>query len=134
MRFTGGRARNTQEVKRAALLLLVAAPLLVGGTADAATATLRLIDRDPIVVRATGFKPLERVRVTAYTRKGPFVHRTRATAAGRFVVRFRALSVESCEAAIALIRATGSRGSVATLRFRLRECAAPWTTFGAPPM
>ncbi len=103
-------------------LLIAASVLLLPAPASAVTAKLKLVDRTPIVVQATGFRPSERVTVTAYMRSGPLARHVVATRAGSFVVRFAGTSMESCASAISLIRAVGAKGSVAALKFTLREC------------
>src|SRR5262245_22302681 len=101
------------EMRKLALFLLVA------GVASAAsaqagqrqTATLRLVDRTPLVVRGLEFRDGERVRVVvlAGARTSQVV---RASARGTFVVRFNR-TVGRC--ARVSVQAFGSMGSRARL-------------------
>jgi hypothetical protein len=50
------------------------------------------------------------------------VRRVVATSSGSFVARFGGTSMDSCRSAISLIRAVGAKGTVAALKFTLREC------------
>lgn len=87
----------------------VALPSAGGGP----VASLRMLDRDPLVIRGDGFVAGEHVSVTALTGLGPRV--VRATArAGTFRVTVR-LPDQPCAGAFA-IRARGDRGSVAVMR------------------
>lgn len=84
---------------------------------------LEIVDRQPLVVRGKGFRPGERVTVTALTGLGPRVVRTTARG-GTFRVTFR-LPDQPCAAA-RLIRARGSLGSTAQLRLApSRACVPP---------
>lgn len=110
---------------RALALALIAAALAAPAAYPAATRApaLRLVDTAPVTVRGTGFAGLERVAV-ALTRNGrTTVRRTRATRRGSFTVRFGLLAVEPCRGTL-VVRATGARGSRATLR-RVCRSARP---------
>jgi hypothetical protein len=96
--------------------------LVAGTLAQAATPTLVLETRTPLVVRGVGFAPGERVTVTALTLAGPRRVLVRASATGRF--RARLPGGQACGQALA-VRARGERGSVATLRLVARPCVPP---------
>ena len=71
---------------------------------------MRVIDRDPVVVRGLRFLPSERVTVRVAVRGGPRVAKTvRAGAGGGFTTRFASLSLGQCAAFT--VSATGARGS-----------------------
>jgi hypothetical protein len=72
-------------------------------------------DTTPFVVRGSRFKAREKVRVVALV-DGRHVKTVVATAAGVFTARFPEVSVRACMAYI--VRATGSKGSVAYVRHR----------------
>lgn len=105
------------------LIGLVVALIAFGGPLEAqlssvatGTATLTVMDMQPLSVRGQGFKPNERVVVTtAGARKS-----VTASAAGRFVVRFARL-----RCAAAPIRAVGSKGSRAVTRPPKILCVEP---------
>jgi hypothetical protein len=78
----------------------------------AASPTLKVVDRDPLVVRGDHFRAGEHVTVTALTGLGPRVVRTTARN-GVFRVTFR-LPDQACAAPRA-IRARGDLGSLVTL-------------------
>ena len=82
---------------------------------------LRIVDDAPVVVRGTGFYPLERVRVTL-TRNGRVTTRqARATSAGTFRAGFGLIALDPCVGFV-VVRATGARGSRAVAR---RVCRGP---------
>ena len=106
-------------------MLLLAIPLIAAGMLGSAGndhATLRVLDRQPLVVRGQGFHPGERVTVTALTGLGPRVVRTLA-AGGAFRVEIR-LPAQPCAAAFA-VRARGNRGSQALRTLGSRFCVPP---------
>src|SRR3954447_25054389 len=82
-------------------------------SAGGGSPSLRMLDREPLVVRGDGFVPGERVSVTALTGLGPRAVRTTARA-GTFKVTLR-LPDQPCAAAFA-VRARGDGGSVAMMR------------------
>ncbi|MGB2951906.1 MAG: hypothetical protein WBB74_00780 [Gaiellaceae bacterium] len=114
---------------RAFLLLaaiIAAAVSFQGGTSlargDASRPALRLVDSSPLIVRGTGFKVRERVRVVF--EGGTRVTRTTiADARGRFVVRLRGVDANAC--AGFSIRAVGNRGSRATFKRAPGQCPQP---------
>jgi hypothetical protein len=85
-------------------------------------ATLRVMDKQPLVVRGTGFRPGERVLVIAAARRNGD-ERVVATAAGSFVARFD-FAVPRC--ARLWIRAIGTRGTHASYFTRIApDCQPP---------
>ena len=110
---------RTRLLAAALLTAVVAIPV-----ADAAVAPrLTLVDRAPLVVRGAGFRPSERVVVTAMTLSGPRRVTVRATPAGRFSATLRVAN-QPCGRAFA-VRAVGGKGSVATLRIPGAPCVPP---------
>ena len=95
------------------LAVFVLLPVSSGSARSTATATVRVPDTAPFVVQGNRFKAGEQVRVVALV-EGRHVKTTVASAAGAFTARFSAISVRVCMAYI--VRATGSKGSVAFLR------------------
>ena len=102
-----------------ALLLAIGAV----ATADAkAPPKLHLADMQPVVVRGTGFKPVERVKVTTVVdsiRRARVVHSTRT---GSFVVTFATIErFDPCNSSFAAY-ATGAAGDKASLTVGQRMC------------
>jgi hypothetical protein len=97
------------------LAVFVLLPVSSGSARPTATATVRVPDTTPFVVRGSRFKARENVRVVALV-EGRHVKTTVATTTGAFTARFPGVSVRACMAYI--VRATGSKGSVAYLRHR----------------
>ena len=87
------------------------------------TPKLRLVSRQPLVVRGEDFRPAERVVVTALTPIGPKRVIVRATAKGRFGATF-SLPNQPCGKAFA-VRAVGGQGSRATLGVPGPPCVPP---------
>lgn len=102
----------------AAVAIATASGAFAAGRAPA----LRVLDRDPLVVRGESFRPGERVVVTAFTGLGPRSVRTTARG-GVFRVAFR-LPDQPCAGARA-VRARGSLGSTATLRLAPAGACVP---------
>lgn len=102
--------------------VLVASSALATAEA-AATPGLTLVKRSPLVVRGTGFRPSERVVVTALTLSGPRRVVVRATVLGRFTATIRTAN-QPCGKPFA-VRAVGGRGSVALLRLPSTACVPP---------
>jgi hypothetical protein len=89
-----------------------------------------VLDKAPLVLRGTGFKPADRVKVSVVTASDQLVRLTRASRFGTFVVRFDTV-VDACYGARAAA-AVGTRGGRATIvlaRPLDRYCVAPG---GAP--
>jgi hypothetical protein len=97
---------------------------VVAPAAQAALAPkLRLVSPQPLVVRGEGFRPTERVVVTALTPSGPKRIVVRTTARGRLGATF-ALPDQPCGKAFA-VRAVGGQGSRATLAVPGAPCVPP---------
>lgn len=97
--------------------------LALAATAASPRPVLKLVDREPLVIRGEGFQPGERVTVTAFTGLGPRVVRTTAYR-GVFRATFR-LPDQPCATAW-LVRARGSLGSTAAMRLAAsRACVPP---------
>ena len=112
-------------IRTLAALLAVAATALPALASTASTGpTLVLLDREPLVVRGSAFRPGERVTVTARVFGEGYGRRVMSvTQAGRFTARFDALEIDdACTAYV--IRAVGSSGSTASLRRQLPACGA----------
>jgi hypothetical protein len=104
------------------------AALLLGGlVATTAAATtqarpaLRVLDEEPLVVRATGFAAKELVTLRAATRGQTIVRRVRAGSGGGFTSRFNDLAFDFC-AGFTSLRATGARSGTVVIRPTRRPC------------
>jgi hypothetical protein len=110
-------------------LLLLAACLVAAAAGSAAPSTagrpaLRLVPAQTVVVRGSGFRPSERVRLSGQTREGAVRKTVKANASGGFVARW-ALPAEYCTG-VFLVRATDSRGRTVSLRVaRVTQDCAP---------
>ncbi len=80
------------------------------------TPVLRTTSARPLAVQGVHFRPAERVTVRVAVGSAIRMHVVRATAAGTFTTTFTAVVLERCSPFA--ITASGSRGSVATLRPR----------------
>ena len=113
-------------MKAHVIAAVAAGALALGGTVGATTFAprLRLVDREPVVVRGEHFKAHEKVTVTL-SAKGRWTRVVQATATGAFTARFAAATVDtSCP--VYFVRATGSKGSAAILRSSPQiDCAQP---------
>jgi hypothetical protein len=91
------------------VVAILAAGLALGGAALAAPTGPRLqtLDRTPVVVRGTSFKPAERVTVVLDA-AGTWRRTAIADSDGRFTVRF-AVQLGACDAF--RLQAFGSKGS-----------------------
>ena len=113
-------------MKRSRVLVVVACAGLAWGSTTAASPTvrpkLRALDLQPLVVRGTAFRPYERVKLilSADMAAGRIL---KASATGRFVARFRAVSVGRCDGFV--LQAFGSRGSRAKLERLTPDCIEP---------
>jgi hypothetical protein len=81
---------------------------------------LRLLDRQPLVLRGRSFLPRELVKVTVTTDAQRSVKRLRATSTGMFTANFVAVELDRCSGM--LVVATGSRGSQARLKMPQPAC------------
>jgi hypothetical protein len=101
----------------------VSAPAGSGGVTAGAGASLKLTDTSPVVVRGSGFHRRERVRVRLQGGGTTALHKLRASRSGTFRTTFRSADL-SRPCSVFLIRATGLRGSEATVtRHPLPDCA-----------
>lgn len=103
--------------------LALGVALVIAGVASAATTrpTLTLPSLSPLRVVGTHFQRDERVTVTVLY-DGRHVRRVRATATGRFIVRFR-VSLQEC--AKYAVSAHGDAGSRAVYRSVIEACGPP---------
>jgi len=104
---------------------LLALALLVSG----ATAKPRVwvTSKQPVVVRGTGFHPVERVGLTL-TAKGLEKHRVlRVSRTGAFTARFTGTDLPAKGCLGLVVRAVGAAGSKATFRLpdNAVDCAPP---------
>lgn len=90
--------------------VLAAAP----GTAATTAPTLRLRDLHPLVLDAAGFRSAERIRVVVVAPSGALRRVAVATRAGTARFQFGDIVLGRC--AGFSVRATGSKGSTATLK------------------
>ncbi len=94
---------------------------------------LRVLDKAPLVLKGTGFKQGEWVKVTVATDPTELSLRRRASRVGSFVVRFDTF-VDVCYGARAAT-AIGTRGSKASIVLERpweRYCLVPVVPGGAP--
>jgi hypothetical protein len=100
----------------AALLVAaaVAVPAAAGGSSP--RAKVRIVTMSPLAVRGTGFKPHERVRVTA---SPGGTRRVRARADGSFRVAF-SMPADRCSGLS--VSAVGARGDHASLKLPQMAC------------
>lgn len=106
------------------LILVVAALLSVQSAAAMQQRTrIYIADESPLVVRGTGFKAAERVRVTVTHGKTIFTRVTYARATGVVVARWTASMPTTCASTFVL--AVGSEGSRASYRNVANDCAQP---------
>jgi hypothetical protein len=115
---------------RTIALLSLAAGIVLSAAGPASPAVagrpmLRVVPGDSLGVRGSGFKPSERIRLSAQTREGSRTRTVKASAAGTFVARWNA-AADYCSG-IFLVRATDSTGRTVSLR------VAPITQDCAPP-
>ena len=108
------------------LIGFLAASLAPAATTAApakAPAALRVVDRSPLTVLGTGFRPRERVVVTALEGLTPARTKVIASRAGRFRAKLN-IVFDPCTGPAA-IRAAGVKGSLVLLKLSLRECPSP---------
>jgi hypothetical protein len=129
------RRGHTHDVRLARALILVG--LLVAVVAPLSPAassspqpTLRVLDKAPLVLRGTGFKRAERVKVSVVTAPVVLIRTTLASRSGTFVIRFDTI-VDACHGARAAtaIGMRGSKAAIVLARPLDRYCVAPG---GAP--
>lgn len=97
------------------VLLVVSAVHLPHARAEAADTSsaprVRIVTPAPLVLSGTGFRTLEKVRLTVELGKTKVVRRVRASRDGTFGARFLGIRYDRCHGALA-VRAFGARGSV----------------------
>src|SRR5215208_7214379 len=101
------------------LAVLAAAPAALAG----GTARVRLTDESPVTVAGTGFRAAERVTVTVTAGTVVLRKNVSATAAGRFVARWRRSVGGECRSTT--VTAVGNRGSAASWKSLAVDCAPP---------
>jgi hypothetical protein len=102
-------------------LVLPASAAGVGlGTQSKRVPVLRLLDRQPVVLRGRIFLPRELVKVTVTAEGQKSVKRIRATATGAFTANFLSVDLDRCSGM--LVVATGLRGSQAKLKVPQPAC------------
>jgi hypothetical protein len=106
------------------VLVLPASAAGVGAGAESQRVpALRLLDRQPLVLRGKSFLPRELVRVTVTTDGQRSVKRIRASVTGVFTATFPAVALDRCEGVLAV--AAGLRGSQARLKLPAPACPQP---------
>lgn len=90
------------------------------GTESKRVPALRLLDRQPVVLRGKSFLPRELVKVTVTTDGQRTVKRVRAGATGVFTATFT-FALDRCSSAV--VTAAGLRGSETTLKVPQPACA-----------
>lgn len=96
------------------LAVFAAAGAEVATTAEQRSPTLRIVDRQPLVLRGIGFRPSERVRVTVSVDGDSAARRLRASARGVFSASFARMTLHPCDGLFA--SAVGDSGSRAKLK------------------
>jgi hypothetical protein len=119
---------NRPMCRIAALLAAVFAvgATAIGGVGAASavqtSARLRLLDTEPLMLRGTGFKPYEHLRIAVVSNER-VVRRATAGPGGGFTMRLRGVDLEAC--AGFSITVTGDEGSSATFKRAPGVCADP---------
>ena len=104
------------------LLPASAATVGVEGEAKRVPA-LRLLERQPLVLRGKSFLPRELVRVTVTADGQRSVRRIRASTTGVFTASFISVVLDRCGGVLAV--AAGARGSQARLKLPQPACPPP---------
>ena len=122
----GGGVRTGLGGHTLTVRMLLAAIVAGGLVATAAAATqgrpaLRVLDEEPLVVRATGFAAQERVTLRAVTRERTIVRHVRAGRHGGFTTRFNDTAFDFC-AGVTVLRAVGARSGTVAIRPTRRPC------------
>lgn len=98
-----------------AIALLIACGAAVSASAGASrSATLRLVDRDPLTLRGQGFQPRERVLLT-FSKPISTRRVTRAGATGSFRVSLTHVSIGRCDAVRVVAAGNSSRAVLKVL-------------------
>jgi len=107
-------------------LCVAAVVVVLSGSGSAAAAparpTLRALDYQPLVVRGTGFRRFERVKLLL-SADGAASRTVKATRSGTFVARFPGVELGRCGRFV--LQAIGSRGSRAELARLAPDCTEP---------
>jgi hypothetical protein len=88
--------------------------------APASAATVRVVTMSPFTVRGSGFEPTAAVFVTVTSGRLHAERHVRTSAAGTFLVAFRAVKVSGCRGYV--VRAIDSTGNAATARSLSVRC------------
>jgi hypothetical protein len=104
------------------LVVALLAALVAAGSASGATPTIRTSDDNPLVVRGSGFKAGEKVRVWLVLTRARRYRDVLAGSGGGFTVRFT-VTPPQCPL-VRSLTATGSKGSRAMRPLRL-DCNTP---------
>lgn len=118
------RVRHTRAVRSLGVAAVVVSALIATGVSAARTerAALRVVDLTPVMVRGTGFRANERVRLVLRA-NGTHARALRASRDGSFQARFGAVYAELCTGL--QLRATGASGVFAVVtRKPPPSCAA----------
>lgn len=120
-----GHTRHVRLTLALSLLSLLAAPFSLAASTSPQP-TLRALDKAPLVLLGTGFKRVERVKVSVVTQPVQLIRTTRASRSGTFVVRFDTI-VDACYGArtATAIGARGSRATIVLARPLDRYCVEP---------
>jgi hypothetical protein len=103
-----------------AALLVLASGLGAAQASIDKSLSLRVMSEQPLSVRGTGFKALERVRVTVRAGQRAWARDTRAGARGGFTVVFRA-RIDFCAAPVRIV-ADGRSSGIVRARIPIRSC------------
>jgi hypothetical protein len=126
--MSGMRGWRVAAVLAVLGLALAASP--TGAGIMSKSASIRIVDRDPLVLRGQRFEPGERVRLLIVAAR-PFEKRVRAGEGGGFLARFRGISKDRCGALY--VQAVGNRGSRAEAGLLRFNCSALDPRDGPPP-
>jgi hypothetical protein len=105
----------------AVALVAVATAVAARGAGSGSRPTLRLVAKEPLVIKGLAFKHRERVRVTATVNETQRVARVRASYSGSFTATFANVTYDPCSTEL-VVRAAGARGSTADVKIPQREC------------
>jgi hypothetical protein len=119
VRHTAGAVRGTGLAAVAIALVVVPGGL---SSTPRPKPQLRLLDRAPLTVKGTRFRPGERVRIRIAAAE-PAARTVHATRAGSFTMRFDAVSVGRCGSVS--VEAVGARGDRASLKVLQPQDCAP---------
>ena len=108
---------------RTVLATLVLGCIVASSAAATAHArpALRVVDKQPLVVRGAGFGANELVTLRATWRAKSIVRRIRSGAGGGFTARFTGTTFDFC-AGFTSLRATGARSGTVVIRPTIRPC------------